>query len=517
MTESKQLDKLGKNIERDAALVRKYGLLETLKRKRGRSDWGELHLARSHAAHRILTHYKAHGAPVTLADKPWTQDERDKAMAQGPHKSAYEGIEFLRDDMSDMVDKSFWMVIPYATVRELPGLRVSPIGVVPQPNRRPRPIVDYTFFGVNDATQPNAPVESMQFGRALERFIRHVVLANPKYGKIKLIKVDLADGFYRIWVSPNHAAKLAVAFPNRPGEEPLIAIPLALPMGWKNSPPIFSTATETIADLANRRLLQRRPERPHRLDDIADSQPEPSAEHSPTADARATAVPLPDRRDPHIAAARRRKLHVVDIYVDDFIAAAQGDRPTLRRVRRTLLHAIDDVFRPLAKDDPPTRKEPTSVKKLRQGDACWATTKEILGWLIDTDRMTLNLTPRRSERLRALLYDDFPRGRKRAKIRDWHKLLGELRSMTLALPGSRGLFSLLQDTFRSATNADKRVALTNNVHNILDDFRDLYTQLHDRPTRLQELAPLSPTIHGNHDASGYGMGGVWFPTATTTG
>ena len=48
--------------------------------------------------------------------------------------------------------------------------------------------------------------------------------------------------------------KLGVVFPTAPGQEPLVALPLVLPMGWKNSPPIFSTVTETIADMANQRI-----------------------------------------------------------------------------------------------------------------------------------------------------------------------------------------------------------------------------------------------------------------------
>ena len=34
----------------------------------------------------------------------------------------------------------------------------------------------------------------------------------------------------------------------------MMAIPLTRPMGWKNSPPFFCTATETVADLANEAL-----------------------------------------------------------------------------------------------------------------------------------------------------------------------------------------------------------------------------------------------------------------------
>ena len=68
------------------------------------------------------------------------------------------------------------------------------------------------------------------------------------------MKLDISDGFYRIALNVNDIPKLGVAFPTPPGHEPLIAFPLVLPMGWKNSPPIFSTATKTIADLTNIRI-----------------------------------------------------------------------------------------------------------------------------------------------------------------------------------------------------------------------------------------------------------------------
>ena len=37
----------------------------------------------------------------------------------------------------------------------------------------------------------------------------------------------------------------------------------------------------------------------------------------------------------------------------------------------------------------------------------------------------------------------------RIATKRWHKLLGELRSMVLALPGARGLFSTLQMAFQN--------------------------------------------------------------------
>ena len=139
----------------------------------------------------------------------------------------------------------------------------------------------------------------------------------------------------------------------------------------------------------------------------------------------------------------RPPVAAVDVYVDDFLLLAQTHSQT-QRVLRTTLHAIDKVLRPLAPDDPSTRTEPASVKKMLKGDACWSTRKRILGWDVDTRAQTLHLPPHRLERLYQLL-DAIRPPRKRVATKLWHQLLGELRSMALALPGARGFFSVLQD------------------------------------------------------------------------
>jgi hypothetical protein len=38
------------------------------------------------------------------------------------------------------------------------------------------------------------------------------------------------------------------------GEEQLIGLSLVLPMGWKQPPPLFTTGTETVADLTKPKL-----------------------------------------------------------------------------------------------------------------------------------------------------------------------------------------------------------------------------------------------------------------------
>jgi hypothetical protein len=144
------------------------------------------------------------------------------------------------------------------------------------------------------------------------------------------------------------------------------------------------------------------------------------------------------------------------------------------RVLHAALHSIDHVLRPLSSSDGTNRKQPVSVKKLRQGDACWATQKTILRWDFDTDTETLHLPPRCLERLYVLL-DAFPPTRRCAPISEWHQLLGELRSMAAALPGSRGLFSALQDALRKGDR--HRIRLNRQVFDSLAEFRAIAVNL----------------------------------------
>jgi hypothetical protein len=177
-------------------------------------------------------------------------------MKRAPHQSAEEYTEFLQEELLDFVQKGLWMVLPYKLLKKrkklLRSLWISPMGVVPQRAQQPQIIVDYSFYGLNDETIKMAPRESMQFGKALERILQAIVDANPAFGPVHLIKVDIADGFYRIWLNVQDIPKLAVAIPALDGKEPLLALPFVLPMGWTESPPYLCAAIETVTDVANR-------------------------------------------------------------------------------------------------------------------------------------------------------------------------------------------------------------------------------------------------------------------------
>ena len=243
----------------------------------------------------------------------------------------------------------------------------------------------------------------MQFGRALFRVLQRIRFANPAFGPVYLSKIDISDGFYRVAVRDDDVAKLALVFPSRPGEPPLVALPLRLPMGWKNSVAPFCACTETVADLANASLAsadkRRRLERSrHRLD-------VPAETPIPSGDDADTVPPVPV-----VTAPRRfhrdfskRPLHHWDVYVDDFLGLVQGNPWRRQMVKRALLHFLDKNFRPVDPSDSSFRQEPASIKKLLKGDGTWSTRKIILGWFIDTVEGSLRLPPHRIACLHEIL------------------------------------------------------------------------------------------------------------------
>jgi hypothetical protein len=523
----------------------------------------------THPAAQLLTQVAQHGVPILLSSLPWSRSQLDAAMQRGSHPSTLEHYIFLRNEMADMVEQQQWIVIPYDQALLLPNLCLSPMGVVPQRDRRPRIIVDFTFSGVNLHTLTSlAPLESMQFGQALDRVLYKIHHANRHFGPVHMIKVDIADGFYRIRVSASHMPTLGVAFPSGPGEPPLVAIPLVLPMGWVSSPPFFCMATETAADIANQFLsfsMLHPP--PHPLCQVADTpsnfqpvsrylpvpatapistashakpqlliapfhaQPLPAPSLLPYASSFSwplidsptppqpptvvsippnfSSVPLPPvRSQPNQRYLPSIPLAYVDLYMDDFLGLAQGHPGLRERVRSTLFHSIDKIFRPLGPmDDHTSRREPISISKLNKGDAKWATRKCLLGWIIDTVRETIELPEHRRLRLLSILADLLTK--RRVSLKTWQQSLGELRSMVLALPGGRGLFSSLYTGLTQSSTSDSRIRITTPIRDSLLDLQHLASDLAARPTRIGEVVDTLPVAYSAADACGLGMGGIW--------
>jgi hypothetical protein len=268
---------------------------------------------------------------------------------------------------------------------------------------------------------------------------------------VYLSKVDIADGFYHIWVRTIDAPKLDVLFPSTDGEAYLIGFPLALSMGWTEPPKIFTAATETVADLTNVELSSGTIFGPHTLEAPSEAAPPagldiviaPCATSNPPPSTILRPTPLPRGAPPKGATHYCTPLALWDVYVDDFWGMVQGGTQTRRRVKHALLHTLGTVLRPPDSDDSVHCQDPVSVKKMAKGDSDWSTVKVIMGWAINTLDQTISFRAHRMARIREVRGSISPTHRL-VSLKKWQQVLGELRSMALVIPTAIGLFYVLQ-------------------------------------------------------------------------
>eukprot|EP00978_Attheya_sp_CCMP212_P042182 scaffold252731_cov28-Attheya_sp.AAC.3 len=155
-------------------------------------------------------------------------------------------------------------------------------------------------------------------------------------------------------------------------------------------------------------------------------------------------------------------------FVDDFIlAAVENEEGTLLlRTTRAALHSIRGVFPPPSTSGHKGGKDPVSEKKLEKGDARWATKKEILGFLLDGSKRTIQLTNAKVD----VIILEITRVLRKQKIplKRFQKLLGKLQHAAddpkwIPIP----------------VDGDVRYAML--------DFKNLIRNLAAQPTHVMEL------------------------------
>jgi hypothetical protein len=113
-------------------------------------------------------------------------------------------------------------------------------------------------------------------------------------------------------------------------------------MGWKQSPPLFTAATETVADLANIKLELKHASVPHHPYLVPETAIEPDADiHDTIADPKFLPLPpLAPRRRP----SKPIPVKSWEVYVDEFIRMVQGNHGHRQHVKQILLTSLDEVL-----------------------------------------------------------------------------------------------------------------------------------------------------------------------------
>ena len=156
----------------------------------------------------------------------------------------------------------------------------------------------------------------------------------------------------------------------------------------------------------------------------------------------------------------------------------------MNAIRRHLMHAVDEVLA-MPSVSKEKRHEALSLKKMKQGDGSWTTRKHLLGWIVDSLRQTLELSSRRKLELSKILASLCKANRVSKKR--WERVLGKLRWLAVAIPGSHGLLGALQlAQNRCSTN---RIRVTPELKDHLYELARLSVSLQQRPTYLPEIVP----------------------------
>ena len=344
-------------------------------------------------------------------------------------------------------------------------------------------------------------MSAIQYGEALDRLITYVIIDYPALGPIHVLKADISESFYYIGLRPTDALKLGIVSLSEVEDKESVAIPLTLPVGWKNSPPIFFSETETVTGLVNTDVYCNSLAVTHMLDDREEAivREEPSTLQSELAGLMI---------DLYLRQANAKTDAYVNFFIDGFLGLVQETVHRWRLVQRTLFRSLNKVFQTCDSGDSDNYKEVLLLNKLRAGKFTWSTYQFLMAWLKQTVNMTLSLPSHRENRFRYILAE-IPTNQKRIGVDKWYLVIEEICSMDVALPGAQGLFSHMQEAIRQVEG--KRVVLTRVIHQALTEFQWLAEVLSDSPTIMYELVPLQPMLDGYHNDSGYECGGGVLP------
>jgi hypothetical protein len=343
---------------------------------------------------------------------------------------------------------------------------------------------------VNASTNPTvAPAAAMaELGNVLPRLIYALANAPDGQGPVLFSKLDIKDGYWRMVVPEDDEWHFAYVLPKAsPDEETYLVIPSSLQMGWCDSPAFFCAASETARDVAED--LSATPVgslKPHALEGLLLHPAE-----WPTDGMEAQAAKF---------------VHLIEVYVDDFIQLAQTTDPQqLEHLSRAILHAIHSVFPP-PEVTGHAGEDPVSIKKLKQGDGLWATRKELLGWVFDGAKRCIELPADKVERITAELHSLTRRTQVRRK--EFESIRGRLRHACIGIPAGKGLMGPIDAALRGE---QRWIRIKSNapVRDALSDFGTLIKILGQRPTHCRELVVDIPGYVGYCDASKLGAGGVW--------
>ena len=458
-------------------------------------------LALDHPAAPLLLKYATEGCPVNTG-QPWTLEEMEAAIHQGPHASALaqDAIAAFDIELREKLQKGQARIVNWEDIRQNPPpqLKISPLAMVPHKSRHYRSILDLSFPvklvdgrklpSVNSTTVKTGPTGAIdQLGHSLQRIIHAFAQADPN-AKIFMAKWDVKDGFWRLDCAQGEEWNFAYVLPTLTPEKIRLVVPTSLQMGWIESPTYFCAASETARDVAEQYMQCPLGTLPaHKFLPLTENNDE-------------------FRRLPLTCPEKPLKA-VVEVFMDDFIGLAMAtSQQQLQHVSNAIMYGIHDVFPPDNDDD----NDPISKRKLETSEGTWALQKDILGLTFDGNNKTVWLEQDKRDALITILSGWLRASRAQhtgIPFAEFRSVIAKLRHAFTTIPAGRGLLSPFN---RVLAVEPRQVYPHNNKHLrlALEECRIFLRESVATPTKCGSLVSAWPDYIGVKDASSYGVGGI---------
>ena len=354
--------------------------------------------ALNHPAADFILNFGTDGCPVDCGPE-WTIKQIQDAIDYAAHPSAQvpEAAQQLRLETLEKVKQGYAKLVLWDDLRQNPPgcLKVSPIAAIPHKTRKYRAILDLSFVlqhlrdelaPVNDNTKKQShPMALDQLGQVLPRLFQLLAWAPGDDGPLMFQKLDIKDGYWRGVVEKGAEWNFCYVLPKLDPNEPTqLVVPDCLQMGWGESPGYFCMASETARDVGEQLTFLPVGALPtHELEDLTMEDYQTEMDKLEISYTPYDNPHGPDWLPPSNLVQPKAFGHLVEVFIDDFIQAAQTtDETTLRHLSSSLLHGIHYIFPP-PKWTGHTRENPIHPKKTRL-EGTWEFKKEILvpisGW-----------------------------------------------------------------------------------------------------------------------------------------
>jgi hypothetical protein len=332
------------------------------------------------------------------------------ALEYGNHRSACALRNTVVPMLASEIAHGFQLPILLESIRLIPGAVLAPCGIASQETITETGERVPKYRLTHDQSFPFPPCPSfnarilldrlsrLRYGTALRRFLHMIVASRHQWPTIPLLmaKLDWKTAYQHIHLVGPTAAQSIISTCGLQ-DDPMGLVALCVTFGGSPGPSVFSELSETVTDLSNALCLDPTwtPGHPaSQFDHLIACPPVPPATPA-MAQARPLSVP--------VAVAPRGCL---DVFIDDMFSVApalpeshMGRRPIL-----AALLAIDTIGRPSSKPSVIPREPVLSITKaIAEGTP--AERIILLGWVIDSRRLTNALPPDKHFEWRQQLWD----------------------------------------------------------------------------------------------------------------